>query len=451
MSTSAPLRSGTFEQRLIRRGDADYEATRAGSMWNQRVPARYPEVIVIARDVVDVVAAVRWAAKRELRVSVKSGGHSWSGNHLRDDGLLLDVAALDEVTVDRARRRATTGPGRKSNELAAMLGRQGLAFPTGHCLGVCVGGYLLQGGFGWNGRAFGPACMSVVGLDIVTAEGELLHASEEENADLFWAARGSGAGFFGVVTRFHLKVYDKPRVTAAAGQTFPLSALEPVLRWMHAIRAEVPASVELQLAITGDAFGVGGPGIELFAPVFANSLRDAWRALRFLDSPIRRLAKRRIPMLPVPLSALYRLVMTHYPSARYGVDNLWTHAHVDELLPHLEHAARTLPPPPSHLLWLNWSPPAGARDARMAFSMEDETYLALYGCWQRAEDDARYAPWAVSNVRRMQHLASGCQLADENLGERPARFVSDDHLQRLDAIRLERDPRGTFQTWMGRP
>jgi hypothetical protein len=153
----------------------------------------------------------------------------------------------------------------------------------------------------------------------------------------------------------------------------------------------------------------------------------------------------------VPLSALYRLVMTHYPSARYGVDNLWTHAHVDQLLPHLEDAARTIPPPPSHLLWLNWSPPAGARDARMAFSMEDETYLALYGCWQRAEDDARYARWAVSNVRRMEHLASGCQLADENLGERPARFVSDDHLRKLDQIRAARDPRGTFQTWMGRP
>ncbi len=87
----------------------------------------------------------------------------------------------------------------------------------------------------------------------------------------------------------------------------------------------------------------------------------------------------------------------------------------------------------------------------MAFSMEDETYLALYGCWRDCADDPRYAPWAVSNVRRTQHLSSGCQLADENLGERPARFVSDPHLKTLDEIRSSRDPRGTFQSWMGRP
>lgn len=70
-----------------------------------------------------------------------------------------------------------------------------LFFPAGHCKGVCIGGYLLQGGYGWNGRKLGIACESVIGIDVVTADGEYIHANETENADLFWAARGAGGGF----------------------------------------------------------------------------------------------------------------------------------------------------------------------------------------------------------------------------------------------------------------
>ena len=69
-----------------------------------------------------------------------------------------------------------------------------------------VGGYLLQGGYGWNGRVHGPACMSVEAIDVVTADGTLVHADAEQNAELLWAARGAGPGFFGVVTRFHLRL-----------------------------------------------------------------------------------------------------------------------------------------------------------------------------------------------------------------------------------------------------
>ena len=102
---------------------------------------------------------------------------------------------------------ASVGPGCAGNELVATLAEQELFFPAGHCVGVAVGGYLLQGGFGWNGRVHGPACSSVEAIDVVTADGELIRADAGQNADLLWAARGSGPGFFGVVTRFHLRVY----------------------------------------------------------------------------------------------------------------------------------------------------------------------------------------------------------------------------------------------------
>ena len=87
----------------------------------------------------------------------------------------------------------------------------------------------------------------------------------------------------------------------------------------------------------------------------------------------------------------------------------------------------------------------------MAYSMEDDIYLALYAVWKDARDDAQFVDWPVERMREMQHLATGCQLADENLGQRPLKFVTDPHLARLDQVRAAYDPEGRFHSWMGRP
>ena len=448
---------GMLRDRIFRRDAAaraesgGYEAARRAAMWNGRLPDRFPDIIVQAKNVYDVVAAVKLAKRERLTIGVRAGGHSWSGNHLRDGGMLLDVSALNDVQIDKDAMRATTGPGRKGHELCALLGKEDLFFPAGHCRGVGVGGYLLQGGFGRNGRALGLACMNVLAIDVVTADGELVHASPDENADLYWAARGAGPGFFGVVTRFHLQLFRKPRIAGFALHVYPLEMLEELFRWAHAIGPEVPNQVELQLVMSRRVTGSNKPGIEIFAPVFADGLRDALRALSFLNKGAApRQTMLRVPFAPTTMGLMYRAVMSHYPDGhRYGVDNMWTHAGIDALLPGLQRIAETLPPPPSHMLWLNWAPPAERPD--MAFSMEDSLYLALYGCWKDAHDDARYGTWAEDRMREMQQLASGCQLADENLGRRPARFVSDEKLARLDAIRRERDPENRFHSWMGRP
>ncbi len=436
---------------ILRRGEEGYEAARRSLVWNARTPERYPDVIVQARDVFDVVAAVRQARHDGQRLTVRSGGHSWSGSHLRDGGLVLDVSALDGLEVDAGALRARAGPGCQGSELALSLLRQGLFFPAGHCRGVCLGGYLLQGGFGWHSRALGPACESVVGLDLVTADGEVVYADEQHNADLFWAARGSGPGFFCVVTRFHLRLYPRPRVIGIAAQTFAREQLDDVFRWAHDVGPTVPASVELQVLVSRQVMGVDGPGLLVAAPVFADSWRGAWDAVSFInDSPLRRKARRRVPFLPSGLRLLYDQVMEHYPDGhRYAVDNTWTHAGAEALLPHLRAITDSLPPAPSHLLWLNWAPPAQRPD--MAFSVEDRTYLALYGVWRDAADDARYGQWAESHVRALEPLGTGCQLADENLGQRPARFVGEGQLARLDEIRRQRDPAARFHAWLGRP
>jgi FAD/FMN-containing dehydrogenase len=446
------MQSGRKSQgRTFRRGETGYETARGEALWNKRLPDRFPAMIVQANDTNDVLGAVRLAKREGLRVGVCSGGHSWSGNHIREGGLLLDVSRLDEVRIDRDQRRAAVGPGRAGHELSKQLARQKLFFPAGHCRGVAVGGYLLQGGYGWHSRVLGPACQSVEAIDVVTADGEIVRASAEENADLYWAARGAGPGFFGVVTRFHLRVYDRPNVIGFAAQTFAADMFDEVFRWLHAVGPDVPGGIELQALMSRHTTGVRGPGITVIAPVFASSLSEAWEWVRFMNkSPLRPNAKITIPFVPSGLGPLYYGVRRHYPDEhRYAVDNMWTGAGIEELLPGLRNIAATLPPAPSHMLWMNWAPPPTRPD--MAYSMEDDLYIALYSVWQHEKDDADFAHWPVRCLREMEHLASGCQLADENLGQRPLRFVTDEHLARLDRVRADYDPQGRFHSWMGRP
>jgi FAD/FMN-containing dehydrogenase len=430
----------------FRRGEPGYEAARRATMWNQSVPERYPDLIVQANTEADAVAAVKEAAAHGWQVAVRSGGHSWSGNHVRDGGLLLDVSRLTSVTIDKAAMRAVASAGAGGSVVAMALGKQGLFFPAGHCLGVCVGGYLLQGGFGWNGRVLGPACMSVVGIDYIDAEGVVRHASETENSEMLWAARGSGPAFFGVVLRFHLRLYPQPRFTGLAAAIYPIDRFDEVFSWARAIGPDVPAAVDLNLMTSRAAKVVRGQGIEVLAPTFEDSWAKGRAATSFLSSRPRG-ARAVIPMTRLPLSMLYRGVMTHYPSStNWKVDNMWTHASYDELRPGLRRIVETMPGRPSHMLWMNWMPPKEGRPD-MAYSTEDDVYISLYGGWRDPAQAEASSAWAPSRMAEMAHLSTGSQLADDP--GRPGRVLADENLDRLTALRGAHDPEGRFHPWIG--
>jgi FAD/FMN-containing dehydrogenase len=434
------------------RGDDGYEPARRATVWNARTPERFPDLVVQAQDADDVIATIRYAKANGHQVGVRSGGHSWAGNHVRDGGVLLDVSRLDHCSVDAGRMVAVVGPGKGGSVLAAELDEQGLFFPAGHCKGVRIGGYLLQGGYGWNSRVLGPACESVLGLEIVTADGESVYCDADHDPDLYWAARGSGPGFFGVVTSFHLRVYPRPAICGSSLYVYPIELADDVYTWARDISADVDRRVELQIVASRSVPGAGldTPGIVMASPVFAESEDEAVKALALLDTcPVRDRATVAIPYAPADLATWYEGVMSNYPTGyRYATDNMWTSASGPELLPGVHRIIETMPPHPSHFLWLNWGPSPARQD--MAYSLEDDIYLALYTVWQDPADDEKYGDWARSNMAAMSHLASGIQLADENLGQRPAKFATDDAMARLDKVRAQYDPDGRFHTWMGR-
>lgn len=259
------------------RGSDGYEAARRGTVWHRRVPDRYPEVIVQAVSADDIVSAIRYATVNGHKVSVVSGGHSFAASHLRDGAVLLDVSRIDHASIDADKGRAVVGPGKGGSVLMAELEAQGLFFPGGHCRGVCLGGYLLQGGYGWNSRIYGPACESVIGLDVITADGAQIHCDADNHADLYWAARGAGPGFFGVVTSFYLKLYPRPATCGTSVYVYPFDLADEVFTWARAVSAEVDPRVELQaLASRGEpSMGIDVPVISLASPAFADSPEEA--------------------------------------------------------------------------------------------------------------------------------------------------------------------------------
>ncbi len=434
------------------RGEEGYEAARRGTVWHQKVPDRYPEMIVQALAAEDIVAGLRYAKANGHKVNIVSGGHSFAASHLRDGAVLLDLSRLDHATIDAENKTAVVGPGKGGSLLMADLEAQNLFFPGGHCKGVCLGGYLLQGGYGWNSRIYGPACESVVGLDVITADGDQIHCDAENHPELYFAARGAGPGFFGVVTSFHLKLYPRPAACGTSVYVYPWDLADEVYAWARSISAEVDRRVEMQAIATRSLpeMGIDGPGIVFASPAFADTEEEATKALSIFETcPVVDRAVLKVPYLPSDLPTWYTAVMTHYlDDHRYTADNMWTSASAEELLPGIHRILDTMPPAPSHFLWLNWGPSPARQD--MAYSIEDEVYLALYGSWKDATDDDKYGDWAGSNMAAMSHLATGIQLADENLGQRPAKFATDEAMARLDKARATYDPDGLFNSWMGR-
>lgn len=236
---------------VVVKDDEHYEAWRQAMIWQRAKADRRPDMIVQVERVEDVQEAVRFAAAAGMKVTTRCGGHSMAACFLRDRGMLIDVSRLDGITVDKAAKQAVVGPGVFCRGLAERLAEDDLAFPGAHCGTVPISGFLLGGGVGMNTNAWsqGMSVYAVKAVDIVTADGRLLRASESENADLFWAVRGGGPGLFGVVVRFHLQCFDAPKVIWGATYTFAFADLDAVTRVMNEVVPRLDKDVEVLISI----------------------------------------------------------------------------------------------------------------------------------------------------------------------------------------------------------
>jgi FAD/FMN-containing dehydrogenase len=443
---------GAGDPVMLARGEDGYEAARRDAVWNELKPDRYPEAIVLAESEQDVIDAVRYAAEQGLRVKARSGGHSWTASSVRDGALLVDLSRMNEITFDPATANATVGPGARGRELNGLLADHGRFFPSGHCPTVGLGGFLLQGGWGWLSRVIGPACMSIVGVDVVTAAGELIHADESENADWLWAARGAGAGYFGIVVRFQVRCHERPRAIWETHHVYPMEVRDELLRWALEDEPSMPAELEFAIMATTPRGPLGevvdGPAaLIVMCSVMSDSDDEAREALALLDRcPVRDRATVALEAQPRSFVELYDGPDSVEPEGVcWNAVGMWTNADADELVPAIAELFDTIPSPASHVFWYAW------REQQLgdaAISVQGRLYLAAVAGWTDPDQTEEMLAWPAGQMRRLERFSRGIQLADENLHHRVGRFLSDDNAARLEALRAEHDPDGRFLSYL---
>jgi FAD/FMN-containing dehydrogenase len=437
---------------VIAREDGAYASARDNLLWNARKPERFPNAIVGATSVRDVQAAVRFAHRHGLKVTARGGGHHWSGVALQE-GIVIDLSALNHVKIDPVARIAETGPVVTNRDLARALSEHGLAFPVGHCPTVPLSGYLLGGGFGWNAGTWGIACFGVESVDVVMADGELIRASQSENPEVFWAARGAGPAFFGVVVGYRLRLQRLPRAITTSAWTYDLADIVKIERWISSTLPVLPRNVEFTVTMSAASPAIARRAAKVAtatATVFADSVEEARTVLGTIASGAPSGALVTDLNLPTPFDALFDMIGASFPEhRRYAADTYWSSSRAGAFLEELASRIQQAPSSSSLGIGCIFPPPTPGSpelpDA--AFSMVGPVFGCSYAIWEDPAADDANLRWLRDTGERIAPMTIGHYLGEADLDtpSRTQRSFSPAAWNRLKQLQVTYDPNGTFR------
>ncbi|MEV4613270.1 FAD-binding oxidoreductase [Kitasatospora sp. NPDC049258] len=333
---------------VVRPGDASYDEARA--IWNAAHDRR-PALVVRCAGAADVIRAVEFARSQDLLVAVRGGAHSIAGFSTCDGGLVIDLSAMKGVKVDPERRRVVAEPGLTWGELDHETQAFGLAVTGGLVSSTGISGFTLGGGVGWLLRKHGLACDNLIGADLVTADGRLVHADAEENAELFWALRGGG-GNFGVVTSLEFQLHPVGPQVLAGLVVYPQAEARQVIGRWRDLCAGLPDELTTLVNLTTAPplpflpESVHGTRIVVLAGMYAGPLdagEEAVRPLRSLGTPIADV------LGPMPYLGMQSLLD---PLWTEGAHNYFTSAFIeptDAAIEAVTRAHRGTPTPNSEI------------------------------------------------------------------------------------------------------
>ena len=439
---------GGFRGRLIDRADDAYEAAR--KVWNGTIDRR-PGLIAECTDTADVIAAVNFAATNDLLVSVRGGGHSWPGHSIADDALMIDLSHMRGVRVDFANKTVRAQGGAQWGDVDHETQAFGLATPGGLVSETGIGGLTLGGGAQtWLGRKYGSSVDNLVSVDIVTADGRLLTATETENEDLFWAIRGGG-GNFGVVTSFEYRLHPVGPLVLGGPVFFSWNRAKEItqfyLEFVKNIPDELTAMLVYWNAPPAPALpeSIHGKKVALIATCYAGAAEDGEAVV----APIRTLGPEVDQLGPVPYAALNSMFDPLLPKGIFSYSksdyfDRFSEAAIDEMIARADRK-----PAPLSLTHLNHfggaigriandATPFAHRDAPFAFSQD--------AFWDDPQESEANITWVKDFWQAMRAFSPrGAYvnfMADE--GEDRIREAYGGNYDRLVALKRKYDPTNLF-------
>jgi FAD/FMN-containing dehydrogenase len=434
---------------VISPGDEGYDEHRR--VWNGSIDRR-PALIARCADVDDVRAALRFAQDHELPVAVRSGGHSFPGLSVRDGALVIDLRRLNQVRVDPDARVVGVQAGALLGEVDAATQIHGLAVPAGIVSHTGLAGLTLGGGIGWIQRKFGLTVDSLVSADVVTADGDFVRASQDENPDLFWGLRGGG-GNFGVVTDFRFRAHRLGPQVMAGATFWPMDQAPGVLRrhrdWIADCPDELMTLVVQRLAPPLPAVPpelVGKPVVAVVA-CYAGDVEEGERVLqpmRGFGSPVLDL------FAPKPFVAHQQMFD---PSFRHGCWYYVRSCDVAELSDDVldvvvEHGRRITSPLSSIALWQMGGAVARVGEDETAFNGRQAGFTFNINGNTASEDGFdEQRQWARDYWTALApfHTSVYVNFLMEEGEERVREAYGDGKYQRLRALKSRYDPANVFR------
>jgi FAD/FMN-containing dehydrogenase len=432
---------------LIEPTDGRYDEARA--VYNAMIDRR-PAVLAMCASPTDVVDALALADREGYAVAVRAGGHSVAGVSVNDGGIVIDVRAMNRVEIDPGARTARVGGGATWSEFDRAAQEHGLATTGGRASTTGVAGLTLGGGSGWLERSYGLTCDNLISVDLVTADGRLVTASEDEHPDLFWALHGGG-GNFGIATSFLFRVHPVGPLVTAGLMMWPGDAGAEVARRYRDVAHDAPDELGSGLVfLTGPPEDfvpahLQGTTVVGLAALWAGDVDEGAEAVK----PFRELGPEVDLVGPMPY-ADFQCMLDDPP----GLHNYWSADYhdtfPDEALDVYVKYGFERQSPITQQLLIPWGG-AVARVPEDATPMTKRTVSWIshpFAVWEDPADTEKNIEWARSFRRDIARYATGGVylnfIGDEG-EDRVRAAYGEDKYQRLAAIKGAWDPTNRFQ------
>lgn len=443
--------AATLQGDLIRPGNGQYDEHR--SIWNGMIDAK-PALIARCQSAEDVVAAVKFARSHNLLTSTRSGGHHVAGKAICDNGLVIDMSAMNAVEVDTDHKIVKVAGGATLGDIDAATVPHGLATPLGVVSATGVAGLCLHGGFGFQSRKRGLTLDNLHAAEVVTADGTLVRAGEAENSDLFWALRGGG-GNFGVVTSFEFKLYPIPEKVWSLLTLYPASVGNDALKFFREHYPTTPdefAAIGVYWSAPDEEFipeQYRGQPIFAFFGAYVGAPEKGEQVIK----PYREFAEPIFDMSEAkPFTEVQRTLDEDYPDGRhYYWKSVYLKELNDQVLEILKRYAESRPSPLSSVdIWgLGGEVNRIAPDATAFHERSAPFMIGIEANWLGAEENDANVTWARGITDDLMKVADSSSylnfpgFAEE--GEEMLARAYGGNYARLKEIKTKYDPDNFFR------